>query len=197
MRIDIPEDETGEASRGWWLFLLVGGASVIAGAILVAKPGNSLAALAVIVGIFLLVDSIAELAASLLRGGENRALGAILGVLGIIAGLVLIRHPTSVVSAIGLLIGLWLVAAGVIRLMRAFMLGGHVVLRGAVALLEIGVGVAVIAEPHIGYATLAVLVGLGLIVNGIGTIGLGMAVRPGATDRGRSSSARTRVAHGR
>jgi uncharacterized membrane protein HdeD (DUF308 family) len=48
-------------------------------------------------------------------------------------------------------------------------------------LLELAVGIAVVANPHIGYTTLAVLVGISLIVNGIGTTVLGFAIR-GARD---------------
>ena len=71
-------------------------------------------------------------------------------------------------SAIGLIIGIWLVAAGALRLLRAFTFGGHVVLRVLIALLEIVVGVIVVSDPHIGYATLAILLGIWLIINGLG-----------------------------
>jgi uncharacterized membrane protein HdeD (DUF308 family) len=86
-------DEAVEAVGGWWLFVIMGGVSLIAGAILVAKPGDSLATLAVIVGIFLLLDGIVELAVSFARSAGDRALAAIIGVLGIIGGLLLIRLP--------------------------------------------------------------------------------------------------------
>jgi uncharacterized membrane protein HdeD (DUF308 family) len=156
---------------------LVGLASVVAGGILIAKPSHSLATLAVVVGIFFLLDGIVELAASLGHSVENRGLAAIVGVLGVIVGIVLVRHPTHAVAAIGLLIGIWLVAAGVIRMIRAIALGGHVVLRVFIALVEIAVGIAVISDPHIGYATLAVLIGIWLIVNGIASIVLALAIR--------------------
>jgi uncharacterized membrane protein HdeD (DUF308 family) len=161
----------------WWLLGLVGLASVVAGGILIAKPSHSLATLAVVVGIFFLLDGIVELAASLGHSVENRGLAAIVGVLGVIVGIVLVRHPTHAVAAIGLLIGIWLVAAGVIRMIRAIALGGHVVLRVFIALVEIAVGIAVISDPHIGYATLAVLIGIWLIVNGIASIVLALAIR--------------------
>jgi uncharacterized membrane protein HdeD (DUF308 family) len=104
------------------------------------------------------------------------------------------------VTAIGLLIGIWLVSAGVMRLMRATTLGPHVMLRGAIvrgaiALLEIAVGVAVICEPHIGYATLAVLVGLWLIANGIATIVLGLALRKAGTELAEDSRAQRPFVH--
>ena len=164
-------------SWGWWLLVLIGIVSVVAGGILVAKPSHSLATLSVIFGIFLLIDGIVDVASSFGRGEENRALTAIFGLLAIVIGILLIRHPTTAVSAIGLIIGIWLVAAGALRLLRAFTFGGHVVLRVLIALLEIVVGVIVVSDPHIGYATLAILLGIWLIINGLAWIGLGIVVR--------------------
>jgi len=74
-----------------------------------------------------------------------------------------------------LIIGIWLVAAGVVRLLWAITVGG--VIRLLIALLEIVVGVVVVSDPHIGYATLAILLGIWLIINGLAWIGLGIAVR--------------------
>ncbi|HEY2436475.1 MAG TPA: DUF308 domain-containing protein, partial [Solirubrobacteraceae bacterium] len=89
----------------------------------------------------------------------------------------LIRHPLHGVTAVGLLIGIWLVAAGVVRLVRAAVLSTRPVWGVLIALLEIFVGIAIVANPHIGYATLAVLIGIWLIVSGVGTIALGVAIR--------------------
>jgi uncharacterized membrane protein HdeD (DUF308 family) len=164
-------------SWGWWLLVLIGIVSVVAGGILVAKPSHSLATLSVVFGIFLLIDGIVDVASSFGRGEESRALTAIVGLLAIVIGILLIRHPTTAVSAIGLIIGIWLVAAGAVRLLAAFAIGGHVFMRVLIALLEIVVGVIIVSDPHIGYATLAILLGIWLIINGLAWIGLGIAVR--------------------
>ena len=64
--------EVRVATGGWWLLLLVGVLSIAAGIIILIKPGDSLATLAVIAGIFLLLDGILELVASLMRGTQSR-----------------------------------------------------------------------------------------------------------------------------
>jgi uncharacterized membrane protein HdeD (DUF308 family) len=164
-----------DAARAWWLLLVVGIASAVAGVILVTKPSNSLATLAVIFGIFLLVDGIVELIASFGHPAEGRVIAVIVGLLGLVVGIILIRHPTHAVTAIGLLIGIWLIAAGVLRLLRAVAVPGR--LQAVIAVVEIVVGIVIVSNPHIGYATLAVLTGIWLILNGFGMIGLGLAVR--------------------
>lgn len=175
--MNLVEDDALDVSRVWWVFVVVGLASGIAGVILVLKPSDSLATLAVVVGIFLLIDGIAELVRSFRRRVENRALAAIIGVLGVVIGIALIRHPFHGVTAIGLLIGIWLVAVGVIRLVSAIALGRRRLLNLAVAVLEIVAGIVIVSEPHIGYATLAILTGIWLILNAIATIAIGLAVR--------------------
>jgi uncharacterized membrane protein HdeD (DUF308 family) len=176
-RLELMDHGEAASSWGWWLLVLVGVFSVVAGGILVAKPSHSLATLAVVFGIFLLIDGIVDVVSSFGHAAENRALAAIVGLLAIVIGILLIRHPTTAVSAIGLLIGIWLVAAGAMRLLWAIAAGRHVVLRVLIALLEIVVGLVVVSDPHIGYATLAILVGIWLILNGLAWIGLGLVVR--------------------
>lgn len=151
----------------WSLLLVVGLCSVAAGVIILAKPSISLATLAVVLGIFLLIDGVLELCWALLRYGESRALPAIVGVVSAIAGVILIRHPTKAVTAVALLLGLWLIILGVIRLVGASDQPERrvwAVLSGIVELLG---GVVIVSTPHIGVATLALLIAIALIVRGV------------------------------
>jgi uncharacterized membrane protein HdeD (DUF308 family) len=170
-----------DVASGWWLLVLLGVASLVAGVILVFKPSNSLAALAVIFGIFLLLDGIAAVVSSFQRE-EGRALLAIIGIVGIVVGILLIRHPTHAVNAIGLIIGIWLVAAGAVGLVNAVVERQRLILRLALAVLEIVFGIVIVSNPHIGYATLAILIGIWLILNGLGMILLGIALRAAGSE---------------
>jgi uncharacterized membrane protein HdeD (DUF308 family) len=166
-----------EAALPWGLLVLIGALSVVAGVILLFEPSNSLATLAVIFGILLLFDGIIEFVWSFTGAAENRMLAAIVGLLDIIIGIILIRHPFSAVAAIGLVIGLWLVAAGAIRLVRAFVLPGHRLFRLLIAGVELVAGIVIVSDPHIGYGALAVIAGICLIAGGIGQIALGLSLR--------------------
>jgi len=169
--------ELREVTWGWWLLVLVGVLGVVAGVIILAKPGSSLPTLAVIAGIFLLVDGIFELAAAFMRSTRNRGLVALMGVLTAVIGVLLIRHPISGVAAIALLIGIWLIAVGLIRIVTAFDELEHRGWHAFAGAVELIVGIVIVANPDIGFATLAILVGIGFILNGVALIVLGFGVR--------------------
>jgi uncharacterized membrane protein HdeD (DUF308 family) len=174
-----PEEASGvrAITAGWWLLALVGVLSVVAGIIILFKPGSSLPTLAVIAGIFLLLDGILELVDSLMRTTRNRGLVALFGALTAIVGVLLIRHPIGGVAAVALLVGLWLIVVGVIRLATAFDADEHRGWHAVAGALELVAGIVIVAVPDIGFATLAILIGIGFIVNGIGMIALGWAMR--------------------
>jgi uncharacterized membrane protein HdeD (DUF308 family) len=169
-------EEARELTWGWWLLLLVGALSIAAGVIVLFKPGDSLATLAVISGIFLLADGIVEVAAALMRGTENRGLTALLGVLTVVVGVMLIRHPIAGVVAVALLIGIWLITVGVVRFIAAFAEEDRNGWQIAAALIEVIAGVVIVASPGIGFATLALLTGIAFIFNGIGLMALGWSM---------------------
>lgn len=174
-------DPAGEDVQGltrlWWLAVTLGVLSLVAGVIVIVKPSNSLKTLAVIVGIFVLLDGIAELVLAFGSRTANRGLVAVLGLLDLVVGILLIRHPLGGVKAIALLLAIWLIAAGVVRLVIAFDTHGDRLGRFVVAAIEIVFGIVIVANPNIGFATLALLVGLAFIFNGVGMIGFGLLLR--------------------
>lgn len=172
----VSPDELREATWGWWLALLIGLVSVTAGVIVIAKPSDSLKTLAVILGIFILVDGIAALVGALIGRRESRGLLAVLGVISVVAGVLLIRHPLGGVRAVALLLGIWLIAAGVVRLIAAFDDPENRLWRIVIALVLAVVGIVIVAAPHIGYATLALIAGIGFILYGIGMVAVGWAM---------------------
>jgi uncharacterized membrane protein HdeD (DUF308 family) len=170
------ESEVKALTWGWWLLVLVGLLSFVAGLIVLFKPGDSLATLAVIAGIFLLIDGILELASSFMSSTRNRGMIALFGAITAIVGVLLIRHPIGGVTAVALLIGLWLIVIGVIRLATAFDEHDHPGWYAWAGAAELFAGIVIVAVPDIGFATLALLIGIGFIVNGIGLAALGWAL---------------------
>ena len=161
---------------GWWLALLIGVLSIVAGIIVILKPSNSLSTLAVIFGIFILIDGIFEIVGSIAGDTESRGMLAVIGTLSVIAGVLLIRHPLGGVRAVALLLGIWLIAVGVVRLIAAFAYPGDRIWRICVALVLGLFGIAIVSAPHIGYATLALIAGICFICYGVGMVAVGWAM---------------------
>jgi uncharacterized membrane protein HdeD (DUF308 family) len=160
----------------WWVTLAIGVLSIIAGVIVLIKPSNSLATIAVVVGIFVLIEGIFALISSLSHDTENRGLTAILGVLSLVVGIFLIRHPVHGVTVVAMFVGIWLIVMGSLRLVLAFETVGHRGWRITVAIVEIVAGIVIVASPNIGIATLAILVGISLILNGVTLAALGFVL---------------------
>lgn len=176
-RVDPSPYRVRQLGELWWLAVGLGVLSIIVGAVVLAKPDGSLRAFAVIAGIFILLDGIVELAAAAGRGTANRGLVALLGLLNLIVGILLIRHPIGGVQAIALFLGIWLIAAGVVRFAITFEHPGKRLGRFVAAAIEALFGILIVANPHIGFATLALLVGISFIAYGIAMIATGVLMR--------------------
>ena len=103
----------------------------------------------------------------------NRGSLALLGVLTAIVGRPPHPPPDPGGRGVALLIGIWLIAVGVIRLVAAFDVDenrGWNIFAGAVELLA---GIVIVSDPNIGFATLALLAGIAFILNGVGMFALG------------------------
>jgi uncharacterized membrane protein HdeD (DUF308 family) len=161
----------------WWLVLVIGLVGVAAGVVLIAQPSKSLSFLTILVGVVLLLYSLVALFAAIVGDARHRVMSAVAGVLGIIVGVALIRDPFVGVTAVGILLGVWFVAAGAIGLVSIFGPRRHRLLRALLALAEIAIGIFIVSKPHIGYTTLAIIAGIWLILSGLGTLAFALAVR--------------------
>jgi uncharacterized membrane protein HdeD (DUF308 family) len=154
-------------TRLWWLLALFGVLLLGVGVFFVVSPHDTLSTFAVIAGIFLLVDGVIAITASIFGSGDGRALLALIGVLSVIAGVILIKKPFETVVVFTLIIGVWFVVEGVVRFVAAFASpegrAGNIL----IALLDLTAGVAILAWPDLGLATLAVIIGIALVGRGL------------------------------
>ena len=164
---DMAADRFEDVRWARWVFVLVGLLSMVAGVIVLDDPKNSLAAIAVVIGIFLVIDGIVDVLLSLFSDAGRRALAVLIGVVSIVVGIILIRHPIRSVVAVAMFVGLWLIVAGAVRLAWAFEPSQGRLWRLLVALVEMIAGIVIVSSPGIGVATLALLVGIALILRGI------------------------------
>ena len=160
-----------------WTSLIIGVLCLAAGVIVLLEPSSSLATLAVVTGIFLVLDGMFELVVALVGVPTGRVLHVLLSLACAIIGIILIRHPTHSVVAIALLLGLWLIIAGAVRLATAVTERESRMWNAGVAVLEIIAGIVIVSSPDIGVATLALLVGIAFILRGIALCAVAWMIR--------------------
>jgi uncharacterized membrane protein HdeD (DUF308 family) len=169
--------ELPQIARNWWLFVVLGLACVAAGIVAIVWPDITLLALGLIFGIYLVIAAIIEIVEAFTAPPGGRAISAILGVLALIAGIICIRRPGTSVLAIVIAVGIYLIAAGVFRVVRAFDQSANRGWAIALGVLDTIAGIIILAWPGIGLATLAVLFALTMLFRGIFSIVIGFKLR--------------------
>ena len=160
-------DPVARLAKNWWLFLVLGVVSVVAGVLAIAYPDLTLLALGIFAGISLLMIGIVEVVEAIAGDPESRALSAIVGVLSLLAGLVCLRRPGESLLALVIVLGFWLIIEGAIHFIGAFRELEDRALRLGLAILDIILGVLILALPGISLVTLAILFAISLIVRGL------------------------------
>jgi uncharacterized membrane protein HdeD (DUF308 family) len=135
----------------WWVVLIAGVALAITGLLLLSAPGATVVTLVQVLGVYWLVDGIVKLVSIFIdRRGWGWKLA--IGILGIIAGLVVIQHPLwaaiLVPATLVLTLALAGLVIGVLEIVQAFtgagwgtgILGAVSVLFGLLLLLNPGPG---------------------------------------------------------
>jgi uncharacterized membrane protein HdeD (DUF308 family) len=161
----------------WWLPLLFGVVALGVGIFFVVTPHETLSTFTAIAGIFVLIDGVIAIVASIFGSGEGRGLLALLGVLSAIAGLILIKKPFETLVVFTLIVGVWFVVAGIVRIVSGFASyegrGGNLL----IAVLDLAAGAVILAWPDLGLATVAVIIGIVLILRGVLFIATGWQLR--------------------
>lgn len=152
----------------WWVVLLQGIAAVILGIFLLAKPGMTMVVVVQLIGIYWFVSGIFQIVAIFI---DHTQWGWKLfsGILGIIAGMIIINHPlwspimlTSVLVIVLAIEGLII---GIINLIQAFKGGGWGV--GILGALSILFGLVLLANVLLATFSVPWVLGVLGIVGGI------------------------------
>jgi uncharacterized membrane protein HdeD (DUF308 family) len=151
----------------WWLFALFGVVTLGVGVFFVVSPHETLSTFTVIAGIFLLVDGVLAILGSIFGKGDARGLLALIGVLSAIAGLVLVKKPFDTLVAFTVIVGIWFVVAGGVRFVVALASregrGGNLLS----AIFDLIAGIVILSWPDLSLSTLAVIIGIALILRGL------------------------------
>ena len=166
-------------ARSWWLWVLFGVLSIVAGVIALINPDLSLLAVAILFGSYLIVSGIFDLMAGIsARDADTtrRAFAVVLAIISQIAGIVVLLRPGTGIVALVIILGAFLVISGVIQLAGAVS-EDLPLLTAALALVDLVLGIVILAVPDIGLITLALLFGISLVARGAVAIGTGLRLR--------------------
>ena len=111
-----------EGHRVW--DVLVGLASVVVGILCLKDVFQTIAALTLIIGIMWVVQGIAEFFAGVAGASRHRELTILMGILGFVAGVVVLTFPIGSVLALEWVLGVWLTVYGVMQIAAALAVRG-------------------------------------------------------------------------
>jgi uncharacterized membrane protein HdeD (DUF308 family) len=167
-------------SWGWVLFF--GIVTLLLGVLVVLRPRDTIYAFAILLGIWLFVAGLFRMVMAIADREDTagtRWLMAVLGLLSVLIGILFLRHTEETVTTLAFLIGLFWVIGGLIEFFTAYTDQGSPA-RGwriAMGVLAFAAGVVTLVVPHLTLATLAVIMGIWLILYGLLEIVLSLQLR--------------------
>src|SRR4051812_27972095 len=170
-------NEVPAIGKNWWLFVVLGVICLAVGIAAIVWPGITLLTLGILAGIYLLIAAVMEIIDAVVGEPGGRAMSAILGVLALIAGLICIRRPGESLLAIVIVVGVYLIASGVIRVVRAFGSEGNRWWGVAMGAIDLIGGILILSWPKIGLVTLAVFFAVTMLFRGAVSVVVGFRLR--------------------
>jgi uncharacterized membrane protein HdeD (DUF308 family) len=171
-----PTDDAQLLARSWWVTAVAGVLNLIAALIVLVAPHSSLVAIALVLGIYLLLVGLMVSGAGLSVAPRRWPVVA-LGALAIVAGIFVILRPGSAVHGVRIVFAIYLLVAAIAHLGLSSVRSpdrGYDFLRGV---LELAGGIIFLAAPSIGLAALALIVGLYLVLRGVVELVVAFALR--------------------
>lgn len=162
----------------WWVVLLEGIIAIIVGLFLLYRPAVTTILLIQILGIFWLAGGIISVLGAFIFSG-NRLWKLLSGILGIIAGIVILIYPILspfiVLTFFVIFIGVWAIIYGAAKFAWALKGGGWGM--GILGVLTIILGLLLLTNSLAGALVLPWVFGFFLIIGGIGAVISGIKMR--------------------
>lgn len=168
-------------AKNWWLLLLRGVAAIIFGLLAFVWPGLTLLTLILFYGAFALVDGVLAIVAAITGGAAApRWWLAIVGLLGIAAGLLTFMMPSLTALVLLYFIAGWAIATGVFEIIGAIKLRKEIDnewLLILVGVLSVLFGAAMILSPGAGALALVWVIAAYSVALGVLTIALAFRLK--------------------
>jgi uncharacterized membrane protein HdeD (DUF308 family) len=175
-----PQPALPTASGNWGAMVLRGIAAVLFGLAALLWPGMTLLVLLVIFALYALVDGLFAIVAGIRDTGGRRWLLLAEGVLGLLAGLVVLFWPGETALVLVYVISAWAILTGLLKVIMAISFRRQVEnwwLMGLGGALSVLFGGILGFLPGAGLLTLVWLVGIYALILGVALIVLGFLDR--------------------
>lgn len=153
----------------WWIALLQGICAIIIGALLVAEPAETFLALLPLIGIYWLVIGILSLVRIFIDRSVPWIFSLVTGIIGVLAGIVVLRHPLiaaiMIPTVLVIVLGVQGLVMGILEIIEGFRGGGAwSFILGVINLL---VGLLLLGRPVAAALAVPLVLGILLLVEGI------------------------------
>lgn len=174
-------------AENWWLLLLRGVAAIVFGVLAFIWPGVTLAVLVLFYGAFALVDGAFALAAAIMgKGGMGpRWWLAIVGLLGVAAGVLTFLWPGITALVLLVFIAAWSIMSGIFQIIGAIQLRREIDnewLLVVAGLMSVVFGILLLVWPATGLLALVWLIGTYAVLYGALLVGLALRLRKHRAD---------------
>ena len=162
----------------WWLLLLEGLVALVFAALLLVAQKQPLDLLIQVAGLYLLVRGVL-LIVGLFVDRTTWLAKLVAGILAIIAGILVVQHPTwsglLIPTTTSLLVGLLGITVGVIGMGQAMAGGGWYY--GVLGFLCVILGIPFLFTPMLGALIVPVVLGIAFLIGGLGAVYLALSAR--------------------
>lgn len=176
----VVEVETGPPR---WLAGVAGVLSLLVGVAALVWPGPTLKVVGFLFGIYFVVWGIGLLVRGVAASGVStglRILDIVLAILALLVGLFLMVRPGASVAAVAWTLGFWWALSGILQIVHGIVERDGRVWNLVWGVIGAAAGIIILASPQIALGTLVLIVGIGLILQGLLELLLAFAPR-GAT----------------
>src|SRR6476660_1092394 len=181
----VSEEFAPVAKRAWIWSIVRGARMIVFGILAFVWPLGTAVALAVLVGIFALVDGVIDIIDAIrFRGSPGVGLRVFLGIVSLVCCALLLFWPHISLGVLVIFVAIWSILSGALQIIanvslrsqsgRSWVWG---VIAGAIGVIF---GIVVLIWPKAGVVTLIWLIGIWAIVFGIMLIVLGIQLRKAA-----------------
>jgi uncharacterized membrane protein HdeD (DUF308 family) len=163
----------------WWVFLLQGVAGILLGLMLITDPGATLVVLVTFLGFYWLFTGVMALVRVFVDHTVPWIWSLLVGIFGLLAGLIVLRHPLfaalTVPAMIVIVLGVEGLIMGVLEIIGGFTGGG--IASFFLGVINFVIGVLLLGAPLTAALAVPLVFGVLLLIQGVALTIMALRVR--------------------